>query len=68
MITNYADLQAAIANWLARADLTDQIPTFIALAEARLNRDLRLASMQVTRSGTADANRQINLPSACRAV
>lgn len=55
MISDYASLQTAIADWLARADLTDQIPTFITLAEARLNRDLRLASMQVTRSGTADA-------------
>ena len=40
-ITTYAELQAAAANWLVRADLTARIPEFIALAEARLNRVLR---------------------------
>jgi hypothetical protein len=40
-ITTYAELRAAAANWLVRADLTERIPEFIALAEARLNRLLR---------------------------
>lgn len=40
-ITTYAELRAAAANWLVRADLTDRIPEFVALAEARLNRVLR---------------------------
>jgi len=40
-ITTYGELQAAAANWLVRGDLTDRIPEFIALAEARLNRVLR---------------------------
>jgi hypothetical protein len=40
-ITTYAQLQAAAANWLVRADLTARIPEFITLAEARLNRVLR---------------------------
>jgi hypothetical protein len=40
-ITTYAELQAAAASWLVRADLTARIPEFIALAEARLNRVLR---------------------------
>lgn len=40
-ITTYAELQAAAANWLVRADLTARIPEFITLAEARLNRLLR---------------------------
>ncbi len=40
-ITTYAELKAAAANWLVRADLTERIPEFIALAEARLNRRLR---------------------------
>ena len=31
-ITTYAELQAAAANWLVRADLTARIPEFIALA------------------------------------
>lgn len=40
-ITTYAELKAAAANWLVRADLTARIPEFVALAEARLNRLLR---------------------------
>lgn len=35
-IATYTDLQAAIANWLARADLTSAIPDLIALAETRI--------------------------------
>ena len=45
MINTYATLQTAVANWLDRSDLTDRIPEFIALAEARMNRVLRLAIM-----------------------
>ena len=44
-INTYATLQTAVANWLDRSDLTDRIPEFIALAEARMNRNLRLALM-----------------------
>lgn len=40
-ITTYAELKAAAANWLVRADLTARIPEFVTLAEARLNRLLR---------------------------
>lgn len=41
-ISTYAQLQAAVANWLVRGDLTARIPEFIRLAEARLNRVLRM--------------------------
>lgn len=37
----YSGLQAAIAGWLHRADLTTQIVDFITLAEARIARKLR---------------------------
>ena len=40
--TSYANLQQNISDYLARQDLTAQIPMFISLAETRLNRDLRL--------------------------
>jgi len=57
MINTYATLQTAVANWLDRSDLTDRIPEFIALAEARMNRTLRLALMlnvdQTTLGGAA---------------
>lgn len=45
-ITTYTELQTAVANWLNRSDLTTRIPEFIALAEARLNRDLSLRTME----------------------
>lgn len=38
-ISNYTDLQLAVANWLDRDDLTARIPEFISLLEAELRRD-----------------------------
>lgn len=40
-LTNYAELKAAVADFLNRDDLTATIPTFITMAEASLNRDVR---------------------------
>ena len=40
-INSYSTLQTAVANWLARSDLTTVIPDFITLAEAEFNRTLR---------------------------
>ena len=45
-IATWADLQAAIANWLDRSDVAARIPEFIALAEADLSRRLRVPQMQ----------------------
>jgi len=39
--STYTDLQATIAEWLDRTDLTNQIPAFISLAEAEIDRVLR---------------------------
>lgn len=44
-LATYSDLQASIADWLNRADLTAVVPDFIALSEARFNRELRVAQM-----------------------
>jgi predicted PurR-regulated permease PerM len=44
-IGTYAELQTAVANWLDRGDLTERIKEFIGLAEARMNRVLRLQLM-----------------------
>ncbi len=44
-LSTYTDLQASIAAWLHRSDLTSVIPDFVALAEARIARDLRIRSM-----------------------
>lgn len=45
-ITSYATLQSAVADWLNRDDLTAVIPQFIANAEARFKRDLRVRKLQ----------------------
>lgn len=40
-VATYAELQTAMADFLNRDDLTSIIPTFIRLAESRIDRDLR---------------------------
>lgn len=45
-ISNYSELQAAVARYLHRTDLTTNIIDFIELGEARLNRALRLTQME----------------------
>jgi len=62
-ISTYAELQTAVANWLDRDDLTDRIPEFISLAEARFNRVLRLRSMESKQTASTIAGqRNYNLP------
>lgn len=55
-ITTYAELQSAVADFLNRDDLTSAIPTFIKLAESRIDRELRHWRME-TRS-TAELDTQ----------
>lgn len=45
-ITNYAELQASVASWLNRGDLSANIPDFITLAETQLNTDLKTRAME----------------------
>jgi len=45
-IQTYSDLQTAVASWLARGDLTANIPDFIMLFEAVANRRLRVRQME----------------------
>lgn len=45
MATTYTELLSEVADWLERADLTARIPTFIQLAEAQMNRALRVQRM-----------------------
>ena len=59
----FTELKDAIADWLDRSDLTTRIPDFITLAEARLNRDLRIRPMEVRSSmETTSGQRYFNLP------
>ena len=55
-ISTYSELQTAIASWLNRSDLTAQVPDFIALAETRINRDLRAREQQVIVTTGASIN------------
>jgi len=61
-ITNYANLQSTIADYLNRADLTSQIQTFIQFAEADLNTRLRDRQMIVRAEATSDEE-YVQLPS-----
>ena len=62
--TSYSDLQTTIAGYLARSDLTTQIPDFIRLAETRLRRDLRIRQMlKSVTTQTVAADSTVELPS-----
>ena len=61
-ITNYSELQSAIASWLDRSDLSLRIPEFIALCEAKLSRELRVRPMESKTSGTMSSS-SLALPS-----
>lgn len=62
-LATYTDLQASIATWLKRDDLTSVIPDFIALAESRLMRDLRLRQQITSTTLTTVAGQQsVTLP------
>ena len=45
-LTSYKGLCEAVADYLGRDDMEARIPTFIALAEKRMNRELRLRVME----------------------
>jgi len=68
-IASYADLQTSIANFLARDDLTAQIPDFIKLAEARINRELETREQEKRVQATLVAgDAYIALPTDLREV
>ena len=60
-LTTYTELQAAVADFLNRDDLSSTIPTFIKLAEAQISRDL-LHWKQQKRVVTTLNERYENLP------
>jgi len=62
-ILNYAGLKTTIAGYLARSDLTVQIPDFIQLAEIRLRRDLRIRQMlKSSVTSTTGGDQTVSLP------
>jgi hypothetical protein len=54
-LASYSDLQASIANWLNRSDLTAAIPDFITLAEAQISRRLVMEGPVRAMMGRSDA-------------
>lgn len=63
-LATYSDLKTSVASYLARSDLTSQIPDFIQLAEVRLRRDLRIRQMlKVATTTTTGGDSTVGLPS-----
>lgn len=63
-LSTYSDLKTTVANYLARNDLTSQIPDFIRLAEDRLRRELRIRQMlKVVTASTTGGDSTVSLPS-----
>jgi len=60
-LANYTDLQASVADFLNRADLTSVIPDFVTLTEADLNRALRVREMSV-RTRAPISEQYVKLP------
>jgi hypothetical protein len=61
--TSYSDLKTAVANYLARSDLTSQIPDFVRFAENRLRRELRIRQMlKVATAATVSGTATVALP------
>lgn len=62
-ITTYTELRQAVADWLNRVDLDQQIPDFIRLAEATFDKTLRNGRMVATASIPLTSNtRKVNAP------
>ena len=63
-ISNYSELQIAVADWLHDDILTPKVPDFITLGEVTLNRRLRLMQQEeVATINTSIVNRFGTLPS-----
>jgi hypothetical protein len=52
-IPDLATLKTTVNDWLDRDDLTDKVPTFVQMAEAMFNRELRTPEMEATTIGEA---------------
>lgn len=63
-LATYSDLKTTVANYLARTDLTTQIPDFIRFSELRLRRELRIRQMLKTvTTTTTGGDPTVALPS-----
>jgi hypothetical protein len=66
-LVTYSDLLVAVAEYLARDDLTARIPDFIKMAEAKFNRSLKCRQMEIRSYTVTDLTsaepQMISLPS-----
>jgi hypothetical protein len=60
-LSTYAELRDEVAQWLQRSDLSMRIPTFIDMATARFNRELRTPEME-SRDTTVMTDEFVALP------
>ncbi len=68
-ITNYSELKTSIANFLARDDLTTQIPDFISLAESRMSREMNARSQEKRATATlVSGDAFVSLPTDLRSI
>jgi len=68
-ISTYTELKTAVANFLARDDLTSQIPNFIQLAESRMSRELETRDQEKRATATlTSGDEYIALPTDLREV
>lgn len=56
-LATFTDLQTAVGNWMARADMSGDAADFITLGEAGLNREIPAVETDVTLTGTTDSRR-----------
>ena len=62
-LSTYTGLKAAVAQFLARDDLTAEIPGFIQLTEAKIRRDVRRTTVRTTLLTTGEST---PLPADCQ--
>ncbi len=67
-LSTYDELQASVADWLNRADLTAVIPDFIVLTEAELRRSLRAKQIRARSTITLDTTGEYTLPAGVKEI
>lgn len=64
---NYGDLKTLIRNYLHRTDLDTFLPTFVEMAQARINRDVDVPEFETLATvEMVSGDRFISLPSDCK--
>lgn len=68
MASTYTTLLAEVAAYLARADLTSTIPTFVQFAQLRINREVKAKAMETKSTSFSITGEYVNVPSDFREV